>query len=85
MSHRTQDLPPLSGLRRIIREFRYHEGSRQVLAFVLIAWFAYVSEPIRLALIMGSPWYSQETCCVFTQAGSSPRTSNLPRTAPTHS
>ena len=55
MSHRTQDLPPLSGLRRIIRELRYHEGSRQVLAFVLIAWFAYVSEPTRLALMLSSP------------------------------
>lgn len=55
MSHRTQDLPPLSGARRIIRELRYHEGSRQVLAFVLIAWFAYVSEPIRVTFAIGSP------------------------------
>jgi hypothetical protein len=56
MSHRTQDLPPLSGPGRIIRELRYHEGSRQVLAFVLIAWFAYVSEPIRPALVMAAPF-----------------------------
>ena len=55
MSHRTQDLPPLSGPRRIIRELRYHEGSRQALAFVLIACFAYVAEPIRPAFVVGSP------------------------------
>lgn len=40
MSHRTRDLPQLSGLPRVIRELRYHEASRQALAFALIAFFA---------------------------------------------
>jgi protein-S-isoprenylcysteine O-methyltransferase Ste14 len=36
MSHRTQDLPPLRGIRYTIRELRYHEIARQLLAVVLI-------------------------------------------------
>jgi len=44
MSHRTQDLPELHGGARIIRELRYHEASRQLLAFVLIALFAIVGD-----------------------------------------
>ena len=55
MSHRTQDLPPLTGIRGFIRELRYHEASRQALAFVLIAGFALVSRPTSLALLVGSP------------------------------
>ncbi len=55
MSHRTQDLPPLSGLGRFIRELRYHEGSRQTLAFVLMAVFAFVSRPIWVVLLIGTP------------------------------
>jgi len=55
MSHRTQDLPPLRGYKHTIRELRYHEASRQTLAFVLIAWFAFASEPVWLAFVIGSP------------------------------
>ena len=29
MSHRTADLPPLTGLAHVIRELRYHEAARQ--------------------------------------------------------
>lgn len=36
MSHRTQDLPPLRGIQHTIRELRYHEIARQLLAVVLI-------------------------------------------------
>lgn len=53
MSHRTKDLPELSGFARIVRELRYHEGSRQLLAFVLIAWFAIVGTALPLSLIIG--------------------------------
>jgi protein-S-isoprenylcysteine O-methyltransferase Ste14 len=53
MSHRTKDLPELSGLARIVRELRYHEASRQLLAFVLIAWFAIVGIAMPLSLIVG--------------------------------
>jgi len=55
MSHRTQDLPPLRGYKHIIRELRYHEASRQTLAFVLIGWFAFVSEPVWPAFVIGCP------------------------------
>lgn len=53
MSHRTRDLPELSGPLRVVRELRYHEGSRQLLAFVLIAWFAIVGAAVPLSLIVG--------------------------------
>ena len=55
MSHRTQDLPPLSGISHLVRELRYHEGSRQTLAFVLIALFSYVAEPRWLPFLIGTP------------------------------
>ena len=55
MSHRTRDLPPLSGIRGHLRELRYHEASRQALAFVLIAGFALVSRPSSLTLLAGIP------------------------------
>ena len=37
MSHRTQALPELTGLPRVVRELRYHESSRQILGIVLVA------------------------------------------------
>ena len=55
MSHRTADLPPLTGLRHAIRELRYHEASRQVLAIVLIALFALVARPTFELLLLGAP------------------------------
>lgn len=53
MSHRTKNLPELSGLAHVVRELRYHEASRQLLAFVLIAWFAAVGIANPLSLIVG--------------------------------
>ncbi len=55
MSHRTKDLPPVSGAHHTIRELRYHEGSRQALAFVLIALFALVAQPSQTSLAFGLP------------------------------
>ncbi len=55
MSHRTADLPPLTGLRHAVRELRYHEASRQVLAVVLIALFALVARPTFELLLLGAP------------------------------
>ena len=55
MSHRTADLPPLTGLRHTLRELRYHEASRQVLAVVLIALFALVAQPTFELLLLGAP------------------------------
>jgi protein-S-isoprenylcysteine O-methyltransferase Ste14 len=45
MSHRTEDLPPLTGLAHAIRELRYHEVARQVLAVVLIVFYAATAAP----------------------------------------
>lgn len=53
MSHRTQDLPPQSGLASFIRELRYHELSRQLLAVVLIAVFAITAAPLSPLLEIG--------------------------------
>ncbi|NIW23424.1 MAG: hypothetical protein GWN29_02065, partial [Gammaproteobacteria bacterium] len=53
MSHRTENLPELRGPARIVRELRYHEASRQLLAFVLIAWFAIVGVAMPLSMALG--------------------------------
>ena len=39
MSHRTADLPPLTGVAHVIRELRYHEAARQALAVVLVVLY----------------------------------------------
>jgi len=54
MRHRTRELPELKGVPRIVRELRYHEASRQTLAFVLIAWFAAVGVATPLSLAVGT-------------------------------
>jgi protein-S-isoprenylcysteine O-methyltransferase Ste14 len=55
MSHRTEDLPPLTGLNHAIRELRYHEVSRQGLAVILILVYALTAEPTVLSLAIGVP------------------------------
>lgn len=55
MSHRTKDLAPLAGLRHVIRELRYHEASRQVLAIVLIPFFAFIAEPTVTLVVIATP------------------------------
>ena len=55
MSHRTQNLPPQTGIARFIRELRYHESSRQWLAVVLIALFAFTATPIEAFVFAGLP------------------------------
>lgn len=54
MSHRTTHLPGLSGLPRVIRELRYHEASRQLMAFVLIALFAVIGTASAWSIAVGS-------------------------------
>lgn len=54
MSHRTEDLEPLSGVLHVIREMRYHEASRQALAFVLIALYGFVAEPTTVLVAIGT-------------------------------
>ena len=55
MSHRTDDLPPRTGLLHFLRELRYHELSRQLLAVVLIALFAVTSRPVAVLVWVGLP------------------------------
>ncbi|HLF10449.1 MAG TPA: isoprenylcysteine carboxylmethyltransferase family protein [Gammaproteobacteria bacterium] len=53
MSHRTQDLPPQTGLAHALRELRYHEASRQVLAVVLIVLYTVTARPTLALAAVG--------------------------------
>jgi protein-S-isoprenylcysteine O-methyltransferase Ste14 len=55
MSHRTADLPPLTGLAHVIRELRYHEAARQLLAVVLIVLYAATAAPLPALAAVGLP------------------------------
>lgn len=48
MSHRTDALPKLTGIKHLVREMRYHEFSRQSIGIILVSIFCYFSplEPI---------------------------------------
>jgi len=56
MSHRTSDLPPTGGIAHVIRELRYHELSRQLLAVVLIGVFAFAARPSATLVYAGLPF-----------------------------
>ena len=45
MSHRTTDLPALSGLSHRVRELRYHEFSRQALGLLLVVVYGLSGQP----------------------------------------
>jgi protein-S-isoprenylcysteine O-methyltransferase Ste14 len=53
MSHRTADLPPLTGLAHVIRELRYHEAARQALAVVLILLYTVTAAPAPALVAAG--------------------------------
>lgn len=53
MSHRTDDLPPLTGIAHTIRELRYHEVARQLLAVVLIVLYTLLAEPVPALAFLG--------------------------------
>src|SRR5262245_30931794 len=53
MSHRTADLPPLTGIAHVIRELRYHEAARQALAVVLVLAYSVTAAPIPLLAAIG--------------------------------
>ncbi len=55
MSHRTKELPRLSGLSRIVRELRYHELSRQLGAVILVLVFTLVAAPTLPVAVVGLP------------------------------
>lgn len=54
MSHRTQSLTPLTGLRNVVRELRYHEASRQTLGLLLSILFAVIAQPIPWLLYVAT-------------------------------
>jgi protein-S-isoprenylcysteine O-methyltransferase Ste14 len=53
MSHRTQDLPPLTGLPRLFRDLRYVEPARQGFAVLLILVYSYVATPLPALAALG--------------------------------
>src|SRR5690606_17746971 len=55
MSHRTAELPPLTGFAHFVRELRYHEASRQIFAVVLIVFFTATANTVPLAVALGAP------------------------------
>lgn len=57
MSHRTEDLPPLTGPAHFIRELRYHEASRQSFALILVLLFCLTAppQPPPLLVLIGLP------------------------------
>ena len=55
MSHRTEELEPLSGVAHLVRELRYHEVARQGLAVVLILLYALTANPSLLWAWIGLP------------------------------
>jgi protein-S-isoprenylcysteine O-methyltransferase Ste14 len=55
MSHRTEDLEPLSGFAHVVRELRYNEVARQSLAVILILVYALTSRPQPLLVAIGIP------------------------------
>ncbi len=55
MSHRTEDLPPLTGLPHVVRELRYHEAARQGLAVILIVVYTLTAVPVPALAAIGVP------------------------------
>src|SRR5690606_17818070 len=55
MSHRTKDLPPLTGIGHTIRELRYQEIARQGLGIGLILVYALTARSIPLLVAIGAP------------------------------
>jgi len=53
MSRRTADLPPLTGLSRMIREMRYSEFFRQAIGVLLIPLYSLLSSPAPLGFAVG--------------------------------
>ena len=47
MSHRTNPLPPKTGVAHFVRELRYHEASRQIIGMALTVWFAWEAQPVE--------------------------------------
>ena len=55
MSHRTKDLPALSGVAHWLRELRYHEFSRQSLGLLLIVVYGLAGQPTATLFYSAAP------------------------------
>jgi len=55
MSHRTQHLPELTGIRHVFREIRHKESARQILAFVFAFAVTYFGKPVIPYAYAGIP------------------------------
>jgi protein-S-isoprenylcysteine O-methyltransferase Ste14 len=55
MSHRTKELKRLSGISHAVRELRYHEGTRQSLAVLLILLYALTASPLLILTAVALP------------------------------
>lgn len=55
MSHRTKELKRLSGISHAVRELRYHEGTRQSLAVLLILLYALTASPLLVLTAVALP------------------------------
>ena len=54
MGTRTRDLPPLTGLARVVRELRYQEVARQGLGLVLMPVYAVFAHPMLALVVAGA-------------------------------
>lgn len=55
MSHRTDHLPPLTGLSHVVREMRYKESARQILGFVFVFVVTFFAHPVMPFAYFGIP------------------------------
>ncbi|MDH4255479.1 MAG: hypothetical protein OEX13_13260, partial [Gammaproteobacteria bacterium] len=69
MSHRTDSLPPLTGLAHVIRELRYHEASRQILGMLLAVLFAWVAQPVEALYWVGAALFALGTAVRLWASG----------------
>ena len=53
MSHRINGLEKLTGIRSTIREWRYHEFSRQSIGIILISVFGLIAQPLYANFAIG--------------------------------
>jgi protein-S-isoprenylcysteine O-methyltransferase Ste14 len=82
MTHRTRDLPPLSGVSHTIRELRYQEVARQALGIVLILLYALTAEPTPLLVAIGAPLVVLGTAVRLYASGFIVKNSELAQNGP---
>ena len=53
MGSRTAELPPLTGISRLVREFRYQEAARQGIGLLLMPVYALLAHPVKRLFVAG--------------------------------